>query len=205
MKKNYILYLGSSSASRQMLLNESKIPFMMVGHTADEESVDASLSLEDQVLFIAQLKMQYVILQSGTYDDEIRFVLTADTMGCDSHGTVHGKPKDKDDARSKIKMLGQSARVATGFCIEKRVWKNNTWQVIDTHSEVVTTKYVFKVPESRIEDYFDNSPALVASGAIAVEGYGLQFLEKVEGSFTAIVGLPLFEVRAVLEQFGFFE
>lgn len=204
MNKN-ILYLGSDSDSRKMLLTQSKIPFKVVGHAADESLVDVSLSLEEQVKFIARLKMEYVTLEDGAYEGEIRYVLTADTMGCDAHEQVHGKPKDKEDAYRKIRALSGTYRTATGFCIEKRIWKDDAWHTELHALEVVSALYTFKIPESRIEDYIANSPALNVSGAIAVEDYGLQFLEKIQGSYSCIVGLPLYEVRTVLEEFGFFD
>ena len=206
MKIKNILYVASSSASRKMLLQASKIPFVVIGQAADESLVDNSLPLEDQVKFIAQLKMEHVQLDAGSYEDEIRFVLTADTMGCDGQENVHGKPIDREDAYRKIRLLtAGSYRTSTAFCIEKKRWQQNKWITDNVECHVVSTKYSFKIPENRIEDYFENSPALNVSGAIAVEEYGLQFLEKIEGSYTTIVGLPLFEVRTTLEKLGFFD
>jgi septum formation protein len=100
--------------------------------------------------------------------------------------------------------LSGSYRTATGFCIEKRIWRQETWKTLLQNCEVVSSLYTFRVPEHRLEDYFEHSPGLAVSGAIAVEDYGLQFLEKIEGSYSTIVGLPLYEVRTTLEEFGFF-
>lgn len=206
MNNKHILYLGSDSGSRKMLLTISKIPFVVIGHNADEDQVDAALPLEEQVKFIAQLKMDHVTLENGTYEGEIRFVLTADTMGCDGQENVHGKPIDREDAYRKIRLLtAGSYRTATAFCIERKHWEQGKWIAKKTECQVVSSTYSFKVPENRMEDYFENSPALNVSGAIAVEDYGLQFLEKIEGSYSTIVGLPLYEVRTTLEKFGFFQ
>ncbi len=198
------LYLGSDSYSRKLLLTQSKIPFIVVGHSADEDLVDKTLRLEDQVKYIAELKMKHVNLQNGSHEGEVRFVLTADTMGCDGQERVHGKPKDKEDAYAKVRALSGRYRCSTGYCIEKRIWKNGAWVTEKNESKVISAYYTFSVPEYRLEDYFEHSPALGASGAIAVEEYGLQFLEKIEGSYSTIVGLPLYEVRTTLEEFGFF-
>lgn len=204
MTHKHILYLGSDSSSRKMLLTQSKIPFIVVGHGADEDAIDKSLRLEEQVAAIAQLKMDHIKLANGEYEGEIRYVLTADTMGCDGQERVHGKPHNREDAYKKIRALSGTYRTATGFCIEKRIWQNNAWETLAKKSQVVSSLYTFRVPENRLEDYFEHSPGLHVSGAIAVEDYGLQFLEKIEGSYSTIVGLPLYEVRATLEEFGFF-
>lgn len=205
MSSKNILYLGSDSASRKMLLTQSKIPFKVVGHLADESQVDANLSLEEQVGYIAQLKMDHINLGIGSYEGEIRYVLTADTMGCDAEEKVHGKPTSREDAYNKIRKLSGTYRTATGFCIQKRVWHNNEWVIEQSHSQVVSTIYTFRVSEKRIEDYFENTPGLTCSGAIAVEDYGLQFLESLQGSYSSVVGLPLYEVRTILENYGFFD
>ena len=65
--------------------------------------------------------------------------------------------------------------------------------------------YVFEVPEEWIDIYLEKSVGLRASGAIAIEDFGEQFLKSVSGSYSAIVGLPMFELREALSQLGFFE
>ena len=66
-------------------------------------------------------------------------------------------------------------------------------------------EYKFVIPDEWIEIYLKHSLlALSASNAIAVEGYGAQFLTAVNGSYSAIVGLPMFELRQALSDVGFF-
>jgi predicted house-cleaning NTP pyrophosphatase (Maf/HAM1 superfamily) len=69
---------------------------------------------------------------------------------------------------------------------------------------VVTADYVFDVPDAWLDIYLEKSRGLVASGAIAIEEFGSQFLKTVHGSYTTIVGLPMYELREALEKIGFF-
>ncbi len=199
-----ILFLGSSSQSRQTLLREVGIPFTLIGHYADEESVPHGATLQETVLAIALYKMEHIRMPKGT-EGEVAYVLTADTMGVDVEGVVHGKPKNREDAITKIKACRNGVlTTATGFCIEKRIFHAGKWVVDARHQEVVSSQSVFYVPDAWIDRYLEHSLGMIASGGIAIELYGAQFLQSVTGSYSSIVGLPVFEVRQALEQLGFF-
>ena len=76
------------------------------------------------VLSIALYKMQHVILPDGKHEGDRCFVLTADTMSHDKMGVVHGKPVDRADAIAKIKATAAGSFLCTGFCLDRKVWKN---------------------------------------------------------------------------------
>jgi len=202
---NNTLYFGSKSASRKMLLHESKIPFVVVEQNADESQCDWGLPLPQLVASIARHKMDHVVLADGKGDGDICFVLTADTMSHDSRGVIHGKPVDRDDAIAKIKATRNGSYLCTAFCLDKKIWKNGQWLIKERIEEVVSAEFVFFIPDNWLEIYIQNTPILNVSGGIAVEGFGNQFLRDVRGSYSTIIGLPLFEVRCALERLGFFE
>jgi len=199
------LYLASTSRSRQLLLEEARIPFEVVGHGADEELVDRSLPFLELLQAIARYKMEHALLPAGIAEGQEIMVLSADSMGHDAQGVVHGKPKDKEDAIRKIKTLGEKAVTATAYCLDKKRWDGKSWVTVERKERVVKAHYKFVVPEHWIERYLEHSWAMIASGAIAVEFYGAQFLEWIDGSYTAVMGLPLFELRQDLEHLGFFD
>lgn len=200
----YTLFLGSGSKVRHILLEQARIPFKVVDHTANESLV-AHTTLQETVVKIARLKMDHVVLPAVNEGDFV-FVLTADSMGASADGLLHGKPKDREDAIKKLHALsGSACTTATGFCIEKRLFSNGIWHVVAVHEQAVTACYEFHVPNTWLDRYLRYSWGMKASGAIAVEFYGMQFLQSVTGSYSAIMGLPLFEVREALERFGFFE
>lgn len=199
----HTLLLGSSSVSRQILLKEAKIPFVLIGHTADEDAIPKT-SVQETVLNIARFKMEHVAMPQGKEGD-VAFVLTADSMVAGPDGVIYGKPKDYADAVKIIRVMATGVSFTyTGFCIEKRTMVNGAWKTERKIESVVGAGCRFAIPEHWIKTYIENSRALEAAGATTIELYGGQFLQSVEGSFTAVMGLPMFEVRQALEELGFF-
>ncbi len=199
----HALYLASKSPSRQQLLREADIPFQMLSQTADEAACDWGLPLDKLVASIALHKMKHVDLSSFE-EQKTLFILTADTLSQDENGTIQGKPKDRADAIAKIKQARDGTRLCTGFCVDKKVWRDGVWHIEERIEQVVHARYTFSIPDEWIEQYLEKSIALGCSNAIAVEGYGAQFLKEVQGSYSTIVGLPMYEVRQALQKIGFF-
>jgi len=201
---NRVLYLASSSEIRQLLLKEARIPFEVIGHEADEEAADRSLPFTELLQQIAWDKMERACLRPGAVVGEEIFVLSADTMGHDAQGVVHGKPKNREDAISKIKTLGERATTATAYCLDRKKWNGQVWTTIARCERVVEARYRFEIPDRWIDSYLEHSWGMKASGAIAIEFYGAQFLQWIDGSYTTNMGLPMFELREDLEKLGFF-
>jgi septum formation protein len=199
-----ILLLGSKSPSRVMLLQEARIPFLVVPQNADESCCDVGLSLSDKVMNIALHKMSHVQLVFGTAEGERCFVLTADTMVCDARGVIHGKPIDRNDAVEKLRQKRKGATACTAFCLDKKTWNHGTWQTVQRTTKAVMVEYVFDVPDVWINTYFTVSPGLHCAGGAAVEQFGAQFLRSVNGSHSALIGLPMVELRESLEKMNFF-
>lgn len=199
-----ILILGSKSESRRALLDNAKIPYQIASQNADETKCDWALPLQKVVESIAIFKMEHVVLPTGKEGD-ICFVLTADTLSQDCNGTIHGKPADRDDA---IRMLRAAAAgrnsCGTAFCLDKKTYKNGAWQLEKRILQYIVAQYDFVIPENWILRYLALGHGDDAAGAIRIEEYGSQFLKSVDGSYTTIVGLPMFELRQALEEIGFF-
>lgn len=205
MKNKNILLLGSNSHSRKMLLNDARIEFIEVAHGADEEEVDKSLDFKSLLQEIARHKMNHVIVPAGKEGD-VCFVLTADSMVQDSTGTVHGKPADRADAVQKIKTLSGKALTGTAFCLQKKRFINGVWHTQKVKEAVIVTECFLDIPDNWIDRYFENTRSLDGvAGGIAVELYGSQFLQSINGSYTAILGLPMFELRQALDELGFWD
>lgn len=203
MKKN-ILFLGSKSASRKQLLQEAEIPFILIAQDIDETQCDWNLPLEEVVKNIAQAKMDHLILPQGE-ETQRAFFLTADTLSYDnSDGMIRGKPTDLAEARHMIRAAQQGSTIATAFCLEVKRFEQGAWHTEKRVLKTVTAQYLFCVPDQWIEIYLERSRGLEASGAIAIEGFGTQFLQSINGSYSAIVGLPMVELREALELYGFF-
>jgi septum formation protein len=196
------LFLATKSKSRVYLMHVSRIKFTLIEQCADEAICNIGLTLQQQVKAIAEQKMAHVVLP--TIDPyTIIFVLTADTMCQDNDGTIIGKPTDRNHAHQMIKKCRQGFTASTGFCIEKKQWDGKAWTVLDRTVEVVSSQYVFDIPDELIDFQIDCMDTMNCAGGATVEDFGMQFLKAVQGSYSNILGLPLYEIRQALINLGF--
>ena len=199
-----MLVLASQSAIRQALLDQAGISYVLTSHTADERIISWDQPLADLVSYISQHKIEYVLMPRTQILYQYSYIVTADTLTQDMQGTIYGKPQDYADALSMIKALRAGSTVATAFTLEKREYKNNSWITQERVTRVITATCVVHVPDSCIDSYILHASALQAAGALVIDGYGAQFTQKITGSYTGILGLPLYELRQALEQLGFY-
>lgn len=143
--KNHLLYLASKSASRRMLLEQARLPFTVLEQLADEAQCDWNQDLETVVRSIAQHKMEHVIMPAGK-EGQIAFVITADTLNTDAHGSIFGKPTDIADAKRMIRAQAGFAQIATGFCIRKSQLSAGSWHELERREGCVVASCVLEVP-----------------------------------------------------------
>ena len=199
------LFLASNSASRKTLLEQADIPFKIIFQNADETLCDMNRDLSLVVCELAELKMNHAVLPQGQFEGQIIFVLTADTLTKDMHGTLHGKPADRNDAIRILKLCRAGTIIGTAFCLQKLIWRNDSWEVVQTILEYDQASCIMNVPDEFLDFYLDRIPFLTISGAIDIAGVGDQFLEEVNGSYSAVLGLPMCKVRQSLFKLGFYE
>ena len=197
-----ILFLASGSQARKSLLESVDIPFEVIYQNADEAKCDWGLPLQQVVEQIATYKMDHLLLPSGQQNKEI-FVLTADTITQDARGNLHGKPINQQDEIEKLRMLHEGVVVGTGFCLEKKVFLNSVWNTQDRIIGYAQARCVFDIPKQWMNRYIERGHGQGASGGMRIEGFGSLFLKSIEGSYTAVMGLPLYELRMALEKLKF--
>ncbi len=186
MKK---LILASESQRRKELLKEHGFQFEVIPSDI-EEVFDLKLSPEENTLKIAREKAQAVALKAKGV------ILSADTMVVLNHHLL-GKPKNKTHAKKMLKLLsGKAHRVITAFVIYDTEIKKE-------YSKIVITKVTFKklLPQD-IEKYVETNSPYDKAGSYAVQEIGDKFIEKINGSLTNIIGLPLDEVIEGLKKYG---
>ena len=182
------LMLVSASPRRQQLLRFLGIPFEV--HPVSVREIDAGeLTGREQALLNATLK---AVMGSERFPD--RTVLGADTVVCiDDH--VLGKPQDLDHAREMLRRLsGREHQVITGVCLawreQERFW---------TFAE--TTRVWFRpLQDEDIDRYLQRVHVLDKAGAYAIQEHGEMIIERVEGSWSNVVGLPLERLARELEE-----
>jgi septum formation protein len=203
-----ILYIASQSKPRQQLLDFAQISYSVLDHGSDENlDQTAYASFNDYVLAIAKSKMNAVVLpERHNVDQDYLFVLTADTLIRNPRtGKIFGKPGSREKAIAMLKDERDGAvEVVTGCCLEKYVFRNGSWQR-DQFSHWTTGALVeFYVDDESMDRYLTILPIVVhCSGAGVVEDHGLSYLKSVNGSYTAVTGLPLYELRQELKKLNF--
>lgn len=183
---NFIL--ASESPRRCELLREAGFEFRTVPAHLDEEGLTPpGLSPGEIVLHLARLKADAV---SGQFPSEL--VLAADTVVA-IDGEAISKPLDGEDARRMIRMLaGRAHEVITGLCV---CWQERG---IERSASAISGVRMRALTDAEIERNIATNLWRGKAG-----GYGIQdpepLVELVSGSFSNVMGLPMEEVRGMLE------
>ena len=184
------IVLASESPRRRELMNMTGIPFFVTGARI-EEKIDSNLSIEDAVMKLAKEKATDVL---QNYENEC--VVAADTVVVIGN-EVLGKPKDVDDARRMLSLLsGNTHRVITGVAILTKDTENVFYE---------ETKVTFgHLDEDDIEWYIKSREYYDKAGGYAIQGKGIIFVEKIEGDYSNVVGLPMHhlvkELKKIIER-----
>ena len=184
------LILASRSQRRQELLAQVGIVYRVV--EADiEENLPEDLPTPEAVVRLAREKVAWV---EARHPDN--WILAADTVVA-LGDVIFQKPRDELDAIAMLQRLsGCSHEVFTGYCLRHRALNRTREGVART---VVTMK---QLSPREIENYVKTGEPLDKAGAYAIQGIGAMFIEKIYGSYTNVVGLPLAEVIALLMEEG---
>ena len=176
------LILASGSPRRKTLLQDLGLEFEVIAAQV-EEKPRAGEKPEDFVLRAGSDKAGAV---SG--DNPASWVLGADTVVVHG-GRILGKPGDAEEALSVLLVLsGQKHLVHTGFCLA------NVKKQVSVSRLVTTEVYFSSFSEEIAAAYVASREPLDKAGAYGIQGVGGVLVEKINGSYSNVVGLPLVEV-----------
>lgn len=181
------MILASASPRRQELLSMLGLRFTV--RPADiDEAFDPEKPAEDEVLRIARLKSAAV----AAGPDEI--VIAADTIVVLDR-TVLGKPHDAADALAMLKRLsGRSHEVMTGVSVRRGETE---------HGRTVRSTVCFRdCSERELLAYIATGEPMDKAGAYGAQGLASIFVEKIDGDFFNVMGLPLCALSELLAPFG---
>ena len=181
------LILASCSPRRSELLTLAGIPFETFAPDIDE-SCDLPASLAVSELSAMKAKAVGELFPG-------RFVLAADTL-VSLNDKKLGKPRDAADAANMLRMLsGRTHQVYTGVSVLSPSGKIST----ETDRSDVT---FCPLTEEEILAYVRTGEPMDKAGAYALQGHASLWISRVEGSFSSVIGLPLFLVRSLLLRNG---
>lgn len=194
--KNFV-YLASQSPRRRQLLEQIGVKYELLLATPEEdaESLEVVLPNEAPLTYVkrvTQLKLDAAVQRMKQRDLPNAPVLCADTTVALGR-RILGKPENAADALRILKMLsGQTHRVLTSVALasgRKRV-------------SAVSISQVTFAPMSLAEmkNYIATGEPMGKAGAYGVQGAAAAYISQIKGSYTGIMGLPLFETAQLLKQ-----
>lgn len=197
------LYLASRSPRRRELLTQIGIHFdtllFRAGARADPEVDETPRAGEDPVAYVqrvARAKAEHGLRLLGWRKLPPQPVLSADTT-VEIDGRILGKPVDEDDAARTLRLLsGRRHRVMTAVVVA-----TPTGQRVAALSESWVT--FRELTEAEIRSYVASGEPLDKAGSYGIQGRAALFVAHMEGSYTGIMGLPLFETGELLRAVGF--
>ena len=187
MKK---IILASQSKARQKLLRQIGIKFQVAKPQA-QESRKLKTNCADLVIQNALLKARDVAcrFRSGV-------VIAADTVVL-SGKRIIGKPADMREAFKILKLLSAKPQwVYTGLAV---VDIDNGKTIVDYEK---TKIYMYKLTDKQIRNYFRKVSPLDKAGSFDIQGIGSIFIDRIEGCFYNVVGLPLAKLAKMLKEAG---
>jgi len=187
MKK---IVLASKSPRKKELLKQFGIKFT-VDVSNIEEKVNPKLEPKQVAKQLSLIKAKDV---ARRHEDAI--IIAADTFVVLDNEII-GKPKSEGDAKKILKKLSNKPHlVMTGFT------------VIDTKTGRTITKsvetkvYFKKLTTNEIDNYVKSGEPLDKAGAYGIQEKGAIFIEKIEGDYSNVIGLPIFKLMETLKEFG---
>ncbi|QAU24242.1 septum formation inhibitor Maf [Dyella sp. M7H15-1] len=187
-----MLYLASQSPRRRELLEQVGIAFSVL-HVDVPEQREPGESPQDYVSRVARDKAQAGLAHLTAVGRVNAVVLGSDTEVV-LDGDVFGKPRDADDAVAMLQRLsGRTHEVMSA------VW---LVAIGREQGDVCISRVRFtKLDEAAIAAYVASDEPFGRAGAYAIQGRGATLIEYLEGSYSGVMGLPLFETTRLLKNF----
>ncbi|MGF1853330.1 Maf-like protein [Vibrio satsumensis] len=206
MQKKHLV-LASGSPRRKELLSQLGYEFSVLVTDVEEckhaqetaEEYVKRLSLDKALAALSLLKdnpseRQHVVPSSDTVDNGSDIVVLGSDTVVVSQGQVLEKPSDFADSKRMLTQLANERhQVMTAVSVVSEE-KQRT--------EIIITDVWFKpLSEKEIEQYWQTGEPCDKAGSYGIQGLGGRFVTRIEGSYYAVVGLPLFETDQLLQEF----
>ncbi|EMS74167.1 Maf family protein [Ruminiclostridium cellobioparum] len=185
------IILASASPRRQQLLTQ-----MGLGFTVSPSNVIEVMdrNLESHQVAVSLARQKCVNIATQTKHDSL--VIGADTIVVKDNKLL-GKPKDEQEAFEMLKNLnGEWHEVVTGVCLCRT-------SDMKTLCEFETTRVkIAKKSEEFLLAYIATKEPFDKAGAYGIQGYGSLLVEKIEGDYFNVMGLPIYRLSCMFEQLG---
>lgn len=184
------IILASKSPRRKELMDMLNLKYEVIVSEA-EETLEEGITAEEQAKRLSYIKAKTVFEE--TSGD--RIVIGSDTMVI-KNGKIYGKPKNEEDAFKILKELnGSKHQVITGLAI--LVEKNGKYEEYLEYD--ITEVYFKNMTDTEIKNWISTGQAMDKAGAYAVQGKFSVFIEKINGNYFTVMGLPIHKVYDILK------
>ncbi|MDD2926172.1 Maf family protein [Rhodoferax sp.] len=197
MKK--FVYLASQSPRRRQLLEQIGVAYELLLPDADEdpESLEVVLPREAPLAYVqrvTQLKLDAALVRLKRRGLPAAPVLCSDTTVALGR-TILGKPADAGEAMDILtRLAGQTHRVLTAVALGTARRRQQT---------VSVSRVTFgPMTKAQIQRYIDTGEPFGKAGAYGVQGRAAAYIAHLSGSYSGIMGLPMYETAALLRAFG---
>ena len=194
------IYLASQSPRRAQLLGQLGVRHELLLADADEdaESLESVLPNEAPATYVQRvtaLKLDAAVARLRRRGLADAPVLCADTTVALGR-TILGKPEDAADAARMLRLLsGATHRVLTAVALQHGAQR---------HAALSVSRVRFAdITDVQIARYAESGEPLGKAGAYAIQGAAAAFIEHISGSYSGIMGLPMFETAGLLRNAGF--
>jgi septum formation protein len=184
------IILGSTSPRRKSLLEQLGLKFKI----DDRVKEDNGISGREPSYLVKEISLRKAQSIADFYTDAI--IIAADTIGV-IDGRIIGKPHSSVEAIEMIASLsGKPHTVITGFTVLDTITHKSISRSVET------TVYFKSLTSAEIEAYVKTGEPLDKAGAYAIQGLGAVLVERIEGDYYNVIGLPLHALSEALKELG---
>ena len=194
------VYLASQSPRRRQLLEQLGVAYelLLPDDSEDAEALEVVLPNEAPRAYVqrvTQLKLDAALARMKKRQLPTAPVLCSDTTVALGK-TILGKPESNQDAQRMLRTLsGQTHRVLTAVALGTPRQREQALSISSVRFADMTT--------AQIKSYADSGEPMGKAGAYAVQGRAAAYIAHISGSYSGIMGLPMFETAQLLRAFGF--
>ena len=184
--------LASKSPRRKELLDLLNIKYEVKVSNADE-TFEEGLTIEEQSKRLSYVKAKTIF--DTTIGD--RIIIGSDTMVI-KNGKIYGKPVDRQDAINMLKELRNSKhQVITSVCVLIQDGEN----YLESTDYDITDVYIKDMTDEEIEKWVNEGNPLDKAGAYAIQSQFCVYVDRIDGNYTTVVGLPMHRLYEVIKEY----
>lgn len=189
------MILASQSPRRIELMDEAGFTCRVIPADIDETPHEGEQPLD----LVGRLAKNKALCVASEHAHAGEIVVAADTI-VTIDGVILGKPADAQDAKRMLRLLsGRTHQVATGVCVARANAAGDAAEPVLQNFVEVTDVAFYALDEDTIEEYAQSGEPLDKAGAYGIQGKGGRMLvEKIDGDFYNVVGLPIARVARTI-------